>query len=226
MAAARALRQEAATKGDTVALHLIYDDARRAKYHNKLVGEKQKRSEGQARSALTERVYAIFEQRGGPISHTEVNKALKDAGYDAVRQAITLARARWREEHNDARPMPLQVLDAVRSLWEQSGTLSAPKTLEKLKVSMPGVTFEQVRRATARLRDPQAALASYGQEKPTWDDEQRRYVYPAAGVPVPGDTWLLPFHTKYEQKEEQTWQLTMTEPAKRGPNPKDRKSVV
>jgi len=75
---------------------LTYDDAERAQRHNEVVEQKRKRSEGPARSALTESVYAIFEEHGRPIGQVEVNKALKDAGYDAVRQAITLARTRWR----------------------------------------------------------------------------------------------------------------------------------
>jgi len=128
------------------------------------------------------RLYGIFEEQGRPVSHVEVSKALPHEGSSAVRSAVTLARVRWRERHDDAPPTPLQVLRAVRSLWEPPhGALSAPKTLEKLKASMPGVTFEQVRLATARLRDPQAARASYSEEKPMWDDEQARYVYPAAG---------------------------------------------
>ena len=46
-------------------------------------------------------------------------------------------------------------------------------------------------------------------------------MYPAAGVPVPGDTWLLPF-TKNERNDQKTWQLPVAEPANRGPQPKRR----
>ena len=71
----------------------------------------------------------------------------------------------------------------MRELWAAHGTLGNEDTFSELqRRGQVGITFGQVRRAAARLRDAKAAIGTYGEEKPVWDAEQRMYVFPAAGV--------------------------------------------
>ena len=63
---------------------------------------------------------------------------------------------------------------------------------EALLPQLPGLTFKQVRRAAARVRDPQRAVTTYGQEIPVWEASQRAYVFPSTGEHVAGDQWSTP----------------------------------
>ena len=63
-------------------------------------------------------------------------------------------------------PSSKEALAAVKGLTQQRGYmyLSDKKIHEALLPQLPGLTFKQVRRAAARVRDPQRAVTTYGQE--------------------------------------------------------------
>ena len=97
-------------------------------------------------------------------------------------------------QHPDAMPSSKEALAAVKGLTQQRGYmyLSDKKIHEALLPQLPGLTFKQVRRAAARVRDPQRAVTTYGQEIPVWEASQRAYVFPSTGEHVAGDQWSTP----------------------------------
>ena len=139
-------------------------------------------------------MYEVFEQHGKPVNHTTVAAALGESHQSAVRSALTIARERWREQHPDAMPSSKEALAAVKGLMQQRGSMyfSNKNIHEALLPQLPGLTFGQVRRAAARVRDPQRAVTTYGQEIPVWEASQRAYVFPSTGEHVAGDQWSTP----------------------------------
>ena len=106
---------------------------------------------------------------------------------------------------------------------EQQPDMSNEQVHAALLPSMPGVTFGQVRRAAARVRDPKRALTTYGQETPVWDADQRAYIFPASGELVPGDDWRTASkgdagresQRSYGSKREADWPLLPCEPPRK-----------
>ena len=138
---------------------------------------------------------------GKPVDHTTIAAVLGESHQSAVRSALTIARERWREQHPDAMPSSKEALAAVKGLTQQRGFmyLTNKNIHEALLPQLPGLTFGQVRRAAARVRDPQRAVTTYGQEIPVWEASQRAYVFPSTGEHVAGDQWSTP--TKAKQAE-------------------------
>ena len=135
-------------------------------------------------------MYEVFEQHGKPVDHTTVAAALGESHQSAVRSALTIARERWREQHPDAMPSSKEALAAVKGLMQQRGSMyfsNKNYIHEALLPQLPGLTFKQVRRAAARVRDPQRAVTTNGQEIPVWEASQRAYVFPSTGEHVAGD---------------------------------------
>ena len=138
-----------------------------------------------AKRQLADRVYAVFEEQGGPVSHTRVSVALPDAGPSAVRTAVTTARACWRQTYGDSAVMPdaNTVLSAVRTLLLEQPGSTDEQILATLRDRMPLVTIWQVKRAATRVRNPERAAArhQYGAGYPIWDATRRAYVFLASG---------------------------------------------
>ena len=92
-------------------------------------------------------------------------------------------------------PSSKEALAAVKGLMQQRGSMyfSNKNIHEALLPQLPGLAFKQVRRAAARVRDPQRAVTpTYGQEIPVWEASQRAYVFPSTGEHVAGDQWSTP----------------------------------
>ena len=92
-------------------------------------------------------------------------------------------------------PSSKEALAAVKGLMQQRGSMyfsNKNYIHEALLPQLPGLTFKQVRRAAARVRDPQRAVTTYGQEIPVWEASQRAYVFPSTGEHVAGDQWSTP----------------------------------
>ena len=157
-----------------------------------------------AMHSLADQVHGVFEQRGKMISGKEVKAALPGVGNPSyLRFALKLARARWRSEHATAQPSAVCVLEAVRRVMQERPTCTNEELHAMLRdeEGMPAATFKQVRRAAARVRDPEQADITYGTEfrlvKASYDaDSAARFR---------GESIVPRVRRKYEKRDTEYW---------------------